>query len=59
MFDWKLVRHAPEPEVGRIDPEVPKALGLELQLIDDEGVADAKVVRPTVPGHCICSPRQR
>ena len=30
----------PNPEVGRIDSEVPKALGLELQLIDDERVAD-------------------
>jgi hypothetical protein len=55
MFDWKLAKGTnscvkylvfgmrPNPEVGRIDPEVPKALGLELQLIDDERVADAKV----------------
>jgi hypothetical protein len=55
MFDWKLGKGVnsgvkylvfgmrPNPEVGRIDPEVPKALGLELQLIDDERVADAKV----------------
>jgi hypothetical protein len=55
MFDWKLAKGAnsgvkylvfgmrPNPEVGRIDPEVPKALGLELQLIDDQRVADAKV----------------
>lgn len=55
MFDWKLSKGAnsgvkylvfgmrPNPESGRIDPEVPKALGLELQLIDDERVADAKV----------------
>jgi hypothetical protein len=55
MFDWKLAKGAnsgvkylvfglrPNPDVGRIDPEVPKALGLELQLIDDERVADAKV----------------
>jgi hypothetical protein len=55
MFDWKLAKgtnsgvkylvfgQRPNPEVGRIDPEVPKALGLELQLIDDERVADAKV----------------
>jgi hypothetical protein len=55
MFDWKLAKGVnsgvkylvfgmrPNPEVGRIDPEVPKALGLELQLIDDERVADAKV----------------
>ena len=54
MFDWKLAKGTnsgvkylvfgmrPNPEVGRIDPEVPKALGLELQLIDDERVADAK-----------------
>ena len=54
MFDWKLAKGTnsgvkylvfgmrPNPEVGRLDPEVPKALGLELQLIDDEGVADAK-----------------
>jgi hypothetical protein len=32
----------PNPEVGRIDSEVPKALGL---VIDDERVADAKVER--------------
>jgi hypothetical protein len=55
MFDWKLAKGTnsgvkylvfgmrPNPDVGRIDPEVPKALGLELQLIDDERVADAKV----------------
>jgi hypothetical protein len=55
MFDWKLAKGTnsgvkylvfgmrPNPEVGRIDPEVPKALGLELQLIDDGHVADAKV----------------
>jgi len=55
MFDWKLAKGTnsgvkylvfgmrPNPDVGRIDPEVPKALGLELQLIDDEHVADAKV----------------
>jgi dienelactone hydrolase len=55
MFDWKLAKGTnsgvkylvfgmrPNPEVGRIDPDVPKALGLELQLIDDERVADAKV----------------
>lgn len=58
MFDWKLspgvnsgVKYLvfgqrPNPEVGRLDPDVPKALGLELQLIDDERVADAKV-RPS------------
>ncbi|HYO82117.1 MAG TPA: DUF1080 domain-containing protein, partial [Bryobacteraceae bacterium] len=55
MFDWKLAKGTnsgvkylvfgmrPNPDLGRIDPEVPKALGLELQLIDDERVADAKV----------------
>lgn len=55
MFDWKLAKGAnsgvkylvfgmrPNPEVGRIDPEVPKALGLELQLIDGQRVAGAKV----------------
>src|SRR5258708_13707093 len=55
MFDWKLAKGTnsgvkylvfgmrPNPEVGRIDSEVPKALGLELHLIDDERLADAKV----------------
>jgi hypothetical protein len=55
MFDWKLAKGTnsgvkylvfgmrPNPESGRLDPEVPKALGLELQLIDDDRVADAKV----------------
>jgi hypothetical protein len=54
-FEWKLGKGAnsgvkylvfgmrQNPLVGRIDPEVPKALGLELQLIDDERQADAKV----------------
>jgi hypothetical protein len=54
MFDWKLAKGTnsgvkylvfgmrPNPDTGRIDEEVPKALGLELQLIDDERVADAK-----------------
>jgi hypothetical protein len=54
MFDWKLAKGTnsgvkylvfgmrPNPETGRLDPEVPKALGLELQLIDDERVPDAK-----------------
>lgn len=57
-FDWKLAESTnsgvkylvfgqrPNPETGRLDPDVPKALGLELQLIDDERVADAKL-RPT------------
>ena len=43
----------PNPEVGRIDSEVPKALGLELQLIDDERVADAKV-EPSHGGDAWC-----
>jgi hypothetical protein len=55
MFDWKLGKGVnsgvkylvfgmrPTPGLGRIDPEAPKALGLELQLIDDERAADAKV----------------
>lgn len=54
-FEWKIAKNAnsgvkylvfgmrQNPLVGRIDPEVPKALGLELQLIDDEHVADAKL----------------
>lgn len=55
QFEWKIAKGAnsgvkylvfgmrPNPLVGRIDPEVPKALGLELQLIDDANVADAKL----------------
>lgn len=55
IFDWKLspgtnsgVKYLvfgqrPNPESGRLDPDVPKALGLELQLIDDGRVPDAKV----------------
>lgn len=54
-FEWKIARNAnsgvkylvfgmrPNPLVGYIDPEVPKALGFELQLIDDANVADAKL----------------
>jgi hypothetical protein len=54
-FDWKLGKGTnsgvkylvfgmrANPDNGRLDPEVPKALGLELQLIDDERVADAKL----------------
>lgn len=54
-FDWKIAKGAnsgvkylvfgmrQNPLVGRIDPEVPKALGFELQLIDDANVADAKL----------------
>jgi hypothetical protein len=48
----------PNPDIGRIDPEMPKALGLELQLIDDEHVADAKVQPSHGTGRCTCSPRQ-
>jgi len=33
----------PNPDTGKLDREVPKALGFELQLIDDERVADARV----------------
>lgn len=40
---WLTGRFSRWPaEAGRLDPEVPKALGLELQLMDDERVADAK-----------------
>ncbi|MBI2686670.1 MAG: DUF1080 domain-containing protein [Acidobacteria bacterium] len=54
-FEWKIGKGAnsgvkylvfgmrPNPKVGYIDPEVPKALGLELQLIDDANVADARL----------------
>ena len=54
-FDWKIGKGAnsgvkylvfgmrQNPLVGRIDPEVPKALGLELQLIDDDREPDARV----------------
>ena len=54
-FEWKIGKGAnsgvkylvfgmrPNPLIGRIDPEVPKALGFELQLIDDANVADAKL----------------
>lgn len=35
----------PNPDSGKFDPDVPKALGFELQLIDDERVPDAKVAR--------------
>jgi hypothetical protein len=54
-FEWRLeagtnsgvkylvFRQRPNPQTGKLDPEVPKALGLELQLIDDERVPDAKV----------------
>jgi hypothetical protein len=61
-FEWKIAKGAnsgvkylvfgmrPNPLVGRIDPEVPKALGLELQLIDDANVADAKLHRSHATG---------
>jgi len=54
-FDWWLAKGTnggvkylvfgtrTNPDTGKFDPQVPKALGLELQLIDDEHVADAKV----------------
>jgi hypothetical protein len=35
----------PNPDTGKFDPDIPKALGLELQLIDEERVPDAKVAR--------------
>jgi hypothetical protein len=33
----------PNPATGKLDPDVPKALGFELQLVDDSSNADAKV----------------
>jgi hypothetical protein len=54
-FDWWLAKGTnsgvkylvfgtrPNPDTGKFDPNVPKALGLELQLIDDERVPDARV----------------
>jgi hypothetical protein len=33
----------PNPDTGKFDVDVPKALGLELQLIDDQRVPDARV----------------
>lgn len=49
-FEWRLAEGANSGVKylvfgTRPNPEVPKALGLELQLIDDEHVADAKVAR--------------
>jgi hypothetical protein len=53
-FDWKLdegtnsgVKYLvfgvrPNPATGKLDPDVPKALGFELQLADDQRVDDAK-----------------
>ncbi len=57
QFDWWIEKGTnsgvkylvfgtrPNPDTGKLDPDVPKALGLELQLIDDERVPDAKVSR--------------
>jgi hypothetical protein len=54
-FEWKLapgvnsgVKYLvfgmrPNPASGKIDPDVPKALGFELQLVDDSSVEDAKL----------------
>ena len=54
-FEWKLARGTnsgvkylvfgmrPNPATGKLDPDVPKALGFELQLVDDAGDADAKL----------------
>ena len=54
-FEWKLapgvnsgVKYLvfgmrPNPATGKIDPDVPKALGFELQLVDDSSNADAKL----------------
>jgi hypothetical protein len=54
-FEWKLASGTnggvkylvfgtrPNPDTGKFDPDVPKALGLELQLIDEARVPDAKV----------------
>ena len=33
----------PNPATGKLDPDVPKALGFELQLVDDSSDADAKL----------------
>jgi hypothetical protein len=53
-FEWKLARGTnsgvkylvfgirPNSATGKLDPDVPKALGFELQLADDEKVLDAK-----------------
>jgi hypothetical protein len=53
-FDWKLdagtnsgVKYLvfgirPNSATGKLDPDVPKALGFELQLADDQRVADAR-----------------
>ena len=54
-FEWKLAPKTnsgvkylvfgmrPNPATGKIDPDVPKALGFELQLVDDTSDPDAKL----------------
>src|SRR5215472_2849155 len=54
-FEWKLAAGVnsgvkylvfgmrPNPATGKLDPDVPKALGFELQLVDDSSDADAKL----------------
>jgi len=54
-FEWKLATGTnsgvkylvfgmrPNPATGKLDPDVPKALGFELQLVDDSSDADAKL----------------
>src|SRR5262245_28101921 len=54
-FEWKLAAGVnsgvkylvfgmrPNPATGKLDPDVPKALGFELQLVDDSTDADAKL----------------
>jgi hypothetical protein len=54
-FEWKLERGVnsgvkylvfgmrPNPPTGKLDPDVPKALGFELQLVDDSVNEDAKL----------------
>ena len=54
-FEWKLAAGVnsgvkylvfgmrPNPASGKLDPDVPKALGFELQLVDDSSDADAKL----------------
>jgi hypothetical protein len=54
-FEWKLAPRTnsgvkylvfgmrPNPAAGKIDPDVPKALGFELQLVDDSTDPDAKL----------------
>jgi hypothetical protein len=54
-FEWKLAAGVnsgvkylvfgmrPNPATGKLDPDVPKALGFELQLVDDSSDGDAKL----------------